>query len=213
MIKKKITLIIAEDHPLMLKGLQQELDQAGYTVVKTAENGQEALNAISEFKPEIALLDIEMPVKNGFEVIATCQQNAKLKTRFIVMTYHKQKNFVAQAKKLDVQGYLLKEDSFEEIEQCIQAVMDGKTYYSSSLGDAFENSAEKELEKHALLTKSERRIIQLIAEDKSSTEISEILYVSPRTVQKHRANIIEKLQLDPAPDSLIKWAKEFKDLN
>ncbi|MFD2552206.1 response regulator [Bizionia sediminis] len=210
--KKDITLVIAEDHPLMLKGLHQELEQAGYTVLKTAQNGAEALEVIKLMEPKIALLDIEMPNINGFEVIAACQQEDRLPTRFIVMTYHKLKSFVAQAKKLEVPGYLLKEDSFKEIDQCIQAVMAGNTHYSSSLGNAFESSAEKELKKYNQLTKSERKIVQLIAEDKSSTEIADILYVSPRTVQKHRTNIIEKLQLDHGPDNLIKWAKEFKDL-
>lgn len=213
MLKKNITIVIADDHPIMLTGLQQELEQAGYNIIGTARNGLEAISTIKNLNPLIALVDLEMPLLNGFEAISDCKQDKDLQTRYIVMTYHKQKNFVAQAKKLGVLGYLLKENSIKEIEHCIDKVLNDEVYFSSSLGDAFENSVEKELKNYALLTRSERKIVQLISEDKSSIEISDILCVSPRTVQKHRTNIIEKLNLDPAPDNLIKWAKEFKGLN
>ena len=211
--KKSTTIVIAEDHPIMLKGLKQELEQAGYQIIGTAENGMEAVGTITDLNPDIALLDIEMPLLNGFEVMAKCRDILNLKTRFIVMTYHKQKNFVLQAKNLGVHGYLLKEDSIEEIENCIATVLNGTVYYSKSLGTDLEANAESELKKLTLLTPSERKIIQLIAQDKNSTEISDMLCVSPRTIQKHRTNIIEKLNLDPAADNLIKWAKEFKGLD
>ncbi|WP_157491865.1 response regulator transcription factor [Gelidibacter mesophilus] len=211
--KISITIVIAEDHPIMLKGLKQELEQVGYQIIGTAENGTEAVRTILALKPDIALLDIEMPLLNGFEVMAKCTENQDLKTRFIVMTYHKQKNFVAQAKTLGVHGYLLKEDSIEEIEHCIATVMNGTIYYSRSLGAELEIDVENELKKLTLLTPSERKIIQLIAQGNNSTEISDMLCVSPRTIQKHRTNIIEKLHLDPAADNLINWAKEFKNLN
>ncbi|RXJ45614.1 response regulator [Gelidibacter gilvus] len=211
--KKSTTIVIAEDHPIMLKGLKQELEQAGYQIIGTAENGMEAVGTITDLNPDIALLDIEMPLLNGFEVMAKCIDILNLKTRFIVMTYHKQKNFVLQAKNLGVHGYLLKEDSIEEIENCIATVLNGTVYYSKSLGTDLEANAESELKKLTLLTPSERKIIQLIAQDKNSTEISDMLCVSPRTIQKHRTNIIEKLNLDPAADNLIKWAKEFKGLD
>jgi two-component system nitrate/nitrite response regulator NarL len=211
MSQKNITIVIAEDHPIMLQGLKKELEEAGYTIVGTAKNGLEAVSTITNLKPNIALLDIEMPFLNGFEVMAKCADKEHLETRFIVMTYHKQKNFVAQAKKLGVHGYLLKEDSIDEIKKCIATVMNGDNYFSSSFADDFETNVENELKKLILLTPSERKIVQLIAQENTSIEISELLCVSPRTIQKHRTNIIEKLHLDPAPDSLIKWAKEYKD--
>ncbi|TYB79738.1 response regulator transcription factor [Bizionia myxarmorum] len=210
MSKKNITIVIAEDHPIMLKGLKQELEQAGYTIIGTAENGKEAVKTITNLKPDIALLDIEMPFLNGFEVMSACKEYADLNTRYIVMTYHKQRNFVAQAKKIGVHGYLLKEDSMTEIEKCIATVMENGNYYSSSFSENLESHVENELKKLELLTPSERKIVEIIASGKTSTEISDMLCVSPRTIQKHRTNIIEKLQLDAAPDSLIKWAKEYK---
>src|SRR5690554_530010 len=211
MDKKKITIIIADDHPIMLRGLRKELEQAGYTIVGTAENGADALEAIVNLKPKIAFLDIEMPLLNGFEVIKQCREK-DLKTHFIVMTYHKEKSFVVQAKKLGIDGYLLKEDSMESIENCIAAVMNGEIYFSTSFDKNFESSVEDELKKVALLTPSERKIIRLISEDKSSAEISKLLFVSTRNVQKHRTNIIEKLNLEPSSDTLIKWAKAYKEV-
>ncbi|EGV42816.1 response regulator transcription factor [Bizionia argentinensis JUB59] len=211
MAKTNITIVIAEDHPIMLKGLKQELEQAGYSIIGTAVNGKEAVETIKNLKPQIALLDIEMPFLTGFEVMTACKENKDLQTRFVVMTYHKQKNFVAQAKKLGVHGYLLKEDSMEEIKKCIATVMANGIHFSRSFSDNFETNVENELKKFALLTPSERKIVELIATGKTSNEISDMLCVSPRTIQKHRTNIIEKLRLDPTPDSLILWAKEYKE--
>ena len=211
MLKKNITIVLADDHPIMLKGIKQELELAGYSIIATADNGASALDSIILNQPDIALLDIEMPILNGFEVIKHCKSQ-DIKTRFIVMTYHKQKGFVVQAKKVGVQGYLLKEDSIEEIENCINMVMDGETYFSSSFQENFENSVEKELKKISLLTPSERTIIRLISQGKNSTEIGTILSVSNRTIQKHRANIIAKLELEPISDAITKWTENYKEI-
>ncbi len=212
MHKKNISIIIAEDHPIMRNGLVQELELAGYTVEAALENGAAAVDSIATLQPEIAILDIEMPLLNGFEVIKHCKTIEKLKTRFIIMTYHRQKSFVVQAKKVGVDGYLLKEDSIEEIENCIHAVMNGEEYFSNSFASNFDKVVDNELKKVAQLTPSERTIIRLISQGKNSTEVGEILKVSPRTVQKHRTNIILKLELEPAADTLLKWAKEHKEL-
>lgn len=211
MLKKNITIVLADDHPIMLKGIKQELELAGYSIVAAVDNGASALDSIILNQPDIALLDIEMPILNGFEVIKHCKAQ-ELKTRYIVMTYHKQKGFVVQAKKVGVQGYLLKEDSIEEIEKCISTVMDGDSYYSSSFKENFENSVEKELKKIQLLTPSERTIIRLISQGKNSTEIGAILTVSNRTIQKHRANIIAKLELEPISDAISQWTENYKEI-
>lgn len=212
MFKKNITIIIAEDHPIMRNGLLQELEHAGYTVEAALENGAAAVDSIAKLQPEIAILDIEMPLLNGFEVIKHCKTIKELKTRFIIMSYHKQKSFVIQAKKVGVNGYLLKEDSITEIDNCISAVMNGDIYFSNSFESNFEKVVDNELKKVAQLTPSERTIIRLISQGKTSSEVGEILKISPRTVQKHRTNIIDKLDLEPAVDTLTKWAKEHKEI-
>ena len=124
MLKSNISLIIADDHPMMLKGLQQELEQVGYSVLGTAKNGTSAIELIVEKQPDIAFLDIEMPFLNGFEVVKRLKEQ-DIKTRYIIMSYHKEKGFVLQAKKVGVHGYLLKEDSLTDIEHCIEQVMQG----------------------------------------------------------------------------------------
>src|SRR5690606_11351735 len=99
MNKYNLTIVIADDHPLMLKGLYDELIQANFSIIGTASNGNKAVELIAQLNPDIALLDIEMPFLNGFEVIKQCQQ-LPVKTKFIVMTYHKEKGFLVQAKKV-----------------------------------------------------------------------------------------------------------------
>lgn len=211
MFKKNISIIIADDHPIMLNGLQQELQQAGYNVLATATNGTSALEVINSHQPNIAFLDIEMPFLNGFEVVRRLK-DLQSKTLFIMMSYHKEKGFVVQAKNIGVNGYLLKEDSIEDIELCISEVIKGNIFYSKSFEDNFEVLVDEELRKINLLTSSERTIIRLIANQKTSLEICEILSISKRTVEKHRTNIISKLDLKSKNDTLSTWIKSHKEI-
>lgn len=211
MFKKNISITIADDHPIMLNGLQQELQQAGYNVLATATNGTSALEVINLHQPNIAFLDIEMPFLNGFEVVRRLK-DLQSKTLFIMMSYHKEKGFVVQAKNIGVNGYLLKEDSIEDIELCISEVIKGNIFYSKSFEDNFEVLVDEELRKINLLTSSERTIIRLIANQKTSLEICEILSISKRTVEKHRTNIISKLDLKSKNDTLSTWIKSHKEI-
>ena len=211
MFKKDISIIIADDHPIMLNGLQQELQQAGYDVLATATNGTSALEVINLHQPNIAFLDIEMPFLNGFEVVKRLK-DLQSKTLFVMMSYHKEKGFVVQAKNLGVNGYLLKEDSIQDIELCIEEVIKGKMFYSKSFQDNFEALVDEELRKINLLTSSERTIIRLIAQQKTSLEICEILSISKRTVEKHRTNIISKLDLKSKNETLSDWIKSHKEI-
>lgn len=211
MLKSNISLIIADDHPMMLKGLQQELEQAGYSVLGTAKNGTSAIELIVEKQPDIAFLDIEMPFLNGFEVVKRLKEQ-NIKTRYVMMSYHKEKGFVLQAKKVGVHGYLLKEDSLTDIEHCIEQVMQGNNCYSKSFNQDFELQTKKEMRKIALLTPSERTIIRLVSQEKTSQEICDILSISKRTVEKHRTNIIAKLELEPASNTLLDWIRSHKEI-
>ena len=211
MDKSKITIVIADDHPIMLKGIAQELKQANYNVIGMAENGAKALEFITSLKPMIALLDIEMPLLNGYEVVKRSKECCP-NTRFIVMTYHKEKGFVVQAKKLGIHGYLLKEDGIKTIQTCIKSVLNDEAYYSDSFSSDFEGIVENELKKLNLLTPSERSIIRLVALGKSSAQIADLLLISVRTVQKHRTNIIAKLGIGQSIDALSQWIKEHHEL-
>lgn len=206
-MSKNIKIFIADDHPLLLKGLNEELLINGYNVVGTTVTGTEALKLIIKLKPDIAILDIQMPGISGFEVIKKSKIK-KVQTKFVLLTSYKEKRFVIRAKTLNISGYLLKDEPFEEIEKCIQAIFNGGTYFSTVFNEVYDNQITPEIEKLNSLSPSELRIIQLIAQNKNTKEIAECLFISIRTVQKHRTNIILKLE----STDLTIWAKANKDL-
>ena len=210
MKKEEITIVIADDHPMLLKGLSDVLTKSGYLVLASALNGDDAADIIQKEKPVIAILDIEMPGLSGFEVIKkSCKDGCK--TKFIILTSHKEKAFIQKAKELNISGYLLKDEPFTEIESCILAIAKGGEYFSRSFNEVFLNEISPLLERIQYLSPSEKKIVQLIAQVKTSKEIGELLNISHRTVQKHRANIISKLLLPPGRDVLMTWAIENRE--
>ncbi len=209
--KKDITIMVADDHPMLLKGLFEELSAHEYHVVGQANNGLQALELILKEKPKLAFLDIDMPFLTGLEVIKTAKEK-QVETKFIILSFHKEADYVAQAKQLQIQGYLLKEDSFFEIERCIETVMNGGTYFSASFDDTALKGASNELQKLQLLTPSEKTILKLIAQQTNTNTIAETLCVSVRTIEKHRSNIIAKLNIDNTPNALTNWALVNKNV-
>ena len=135
-----------------------------------------------------------------------------LETKFIILTSYKEKAFVLQAKKLNISGYILKDEPFSEIKKCISAVLNGAFYASIVFNEVLAKEVSPQIEKIKLLSPSERTIIRFISKLKTSKEISEILSISQRTVDKHRSNIISKLDLSSDSDSLTVWVKENKEL-
>jgi two-component system nitrate/nitrite response regulator NarL len=207
-MRKDITIFVADDHPMLLKGLVDELEAYSYNIVGTAENGAKALEKIITLKPAVALLDVEMPMLTGFEVVEKCKEK-KSDTKFIILTSHKERGFIHKAKQLNIMGYILKDEPFKEIQSCIESVNKGVPYFSSVFNEVIDREITPELQKIKLLSPSERTIVRLVGQGKSSKEIGELLSVSSRTVEKHRSNIITKLNLAPVPDALLLWTKEF----
>lgn len=207
--KSKITLVIADDHPMILKGLNDELTSNNYNVVGQAINGMQALELILTNQPTIALLDIDMPLLTGFEVIKMAKEK-EVDTKFIVLSFHNEKDYISQAKALQINGYLLKEDSFFEIERAIENVLKGEIYFSKSFEPGSLKAVSEELERIKYLTSSEKTILKLIAQQLSTIEIAENLFISPRTVEKHRSNILSKLEIGKANNSLSNWALVHK---
>ncbi|MCW8979882.1 MULTISPECIES: response regulator transcription factor [Altibacter] len=210
MIKKNISIVIADDHPLLLAGLHDELENCGYNILGKATNGMEALQLILLHQPMIGLLDIDMPLLTGFEVIKTAKDKG-VSTKFIILSFHKETEYITQAKALHINGYLLKEDSFTEIENCIRAVLDDKEYFSMSFDALTLKNASEEIKKLQLLTPSEITILKLIAQQINTNTIAENLFVSSRTVEKHRSNIITKLELEGGTNALTRWALAHKN--
>lgn len=206
-----ITVLVADDHPILLKGLIDELKTFNYIIIAAVDNGAKALSEIINLRPNVAILDIEMPLLSGFEVIEKCSQQ-NIGTKFIILTSHKEKGFITKAKNLKIDGYILKDEPAIELHKCIQEVMKGKTYFSSEFNEILDQKVAPEMEKIKFLTPSERTIIRLVAQGQSSQEIGTALSISIRTVEKHRSNIITKLDLSPEMNALTIWANEHKEL-
>lgn len=199
------SIVIADDHPLMLRGLTDFLVSKNFNIIGSATDGKSAYNLIVKLKPEIAILDIRMPHKTGLEIAEDCKKN-NLNTKVILITFDKEEELYDKAKAFNVFGYILKEFAIEEIETCIKHVINNKPYFSEEIASYLNNNYTEKPKALELLTKSELRIIKLISENKTSQSIAEELYISVRTVDKHRSNIVSKLELDNKPTSLSIWA-------
>lgn len=200
------SIVIADDHPLLLKGLNDFLSEKGYNIVGTGTDGREAYNLLIKEQPDIAILDIQMPFISGLEIARQCKTN-NIKTKIVLITLHKEVELYQKAKELNIFGYILKEFALEEIENCIQSVKSGKPFFSAKIKEAIDGTLVND-DKLDSLTPSEKKILNLIAQDKTNKEIASQLFISHRTVEKHRSNIIAKLELEPKTNSLLIWAKE-----
>ncbi len=197
------SIIIADDHPLVLKGLQDFLEEKNYSIIGSANDGKEALKLILEKEPDIAILDIRMPHLTGIEIAKHC--DGKVKTKIVLITFEKNNVFYHQAKDLNIYGYLLKELALTEIENCLKSVHKGIPYFSSEIEAHFSKAPHIDF---SILTPSEKRIVQLIAQNKTAKEIAEMLNISNRTVEKHKSHIIKKFNLESKHSSLFLFAKE-----
>lgn len=199
------SIIIADDHPLILKGLNDFLLEKKYNVLASATNGKDAFQLIETLKPDIAILDIQMPFLTGLEIAKKCQE-LKYATKIILITFEKDETIYNEAKSFQIYGYVLKEFALVEIENCIASVMRNVPYFSPELIQYLEiDEPPLELE---LLTDTEKKVLLLIAQNKTAKEIGEALFTSTRTIEKHKSNIINKLNLESKSSSVVLFAKE-----
>lgn len=211
----KIKILIADDHPIFRKGLKMVLDSVKeFEIIAEAENGNDAIDKIINLKPDIAVLDVDMPLKSGVEVVESLQKN-KSTTEFIFLTMHKEKDLFDQAVSLNVKGYILKDNAVVEITNCIKAVYNKEMYISPSLS-LFVLQKRNEYKSFQssypgmdLLTPTENVVLKLVADYKTNKEIADELNISIRTVEHHRANICGKLGLK-GPQALLKFASSNK---
>ncbi len=205
-------ILIADDHPLMLKGLYQVLESQKKYEIVTAQNGDEALEGIRKEKPRIAILDIEMPKTTGFEVARQVHYEG-LPVDIIFLTMYKDESMFNNAMDIGVKGYVLKENTVSEITQCLQNVLDGEHYLSPAISNFLVRRSSKLVspasDKDGLnsLTKTEKKIIKQLADLKTSQEIADENNVSIKTIQNHRNNICNKLGLS-GTHALLKYAVE-----
>ena len=216
-MKDKLTILIADDHPMIRDSLRHAIESnTEWEVAGEAQDGEAALELINKLQPAIAILDISMPVRNGFEVVSALRQK-KVQTQVIFLTMHRNEDFFQRALDLDVRGYVLKDSAVIDVVSAIKAVSRGEHYTSPALtsylirkrsGGSSAASSEQGLGLHSL-SPTERRVLELIAEYKTSKDIAEELSTSPRTVETHRTNICQKLGLH-GRHALMKFALENK---
>lgn len=204
-------ILIADDHPFTLMGTKGFVESLGYKVEDICSNGITAYNLINTHQPNIAILDINMPGMDGLEVLEKVYRQ-KLKTKVILLTMHKEMTIFKKANQFEVAGYILKENAQEELQICLEEVMKGSQYISKNLeNDLLIDNSTGNNDALNKLTFTEKKILELIAQQKTSKQIAEMLFISEKTVEGHRTNIIQKLELPKEKNVLLVWAsKHFK---
>lgn len=210
---KKHTIVIADDHTLFREGLRALLSaHEDLHVLGEAENGQEALRAVVERKPDLLLMDLSMPKMGGLEAIREVKRQEP-GTKVLVLTIHGTEEFVLEALGAGASGYVLKDATHDELVLAIRSVLAEKRYLSPDIsakvieGYIDGRKTVKSTSTWDSLTLREREILKLIAEGRKNKEIAEILFLSAKTVAKHRANLMSKLDLHSA-SALTAYAME-----
>lgn len=193
-------IVIAEDHTILREGLKALLSQdPDLEIAGEAKDGLEAIRVISELKPDLALMDLSMPKMSGIDAIREVKRCCP-DTKILVLTVHKNEEYVMASLKAGANGYLLKESTHQELLQAVTHVLDGKPYLSPGISDTIISGylSGKKDEVHTpleALSQREKEILKLIAEGHRNKEIAELLFISIKTVEKHRDNIMKKLDL------------------
>jgi len=195
------TIVIVEDHQLFRDGLKSMLNKRNdVTIVGEAEDGIEAVKLIRKLKPDLVLLDMSMPKMGGISVLKDVKRELS-ETRILLLTIHESDQYVLEAFEAGADGYCIKDSSRQELMLAIDSVLQGKTYLSPGISDqvmeGFLSNRKRLKEKTSwdTVTQREREVLKLLAEGHSNKEIGELLHISVKTVEKHRANLIDKLDL------------------
>lgn len=203
-MEMKYRIVLAEDHTILREGLKSLFSvEPEFEVVAEAEDGREAIRCVKEWKPDLILTDLSMPKMNGIEAIREIKRESP-KTRVLVLTVHKAEEYILATLKAGADGYLLKESTRAELVMAAKKVLSGKPYISPEISEkVIEGYLEgrKSVKAQTVwetLTSREREILKLIAEGYKNKEIAEDLCLSVKTVEKHRSNLMEKLNLHNA---------------
>jgi two-component system, NarL family, response regulator NreC len=204
-----VQIILADDHAVMRRGLRLLLDQQDdFQVVGEAADGREAVMLAESLRPDVAVLDITMPNLNGIE--AAHQISAKhLGIAIVILSMHADEGYVLRALKAGARGYLLKESPERDLLPAIRSVIDGKAFFSPIVSrllveDYVRQMQAKDLnDSYDLLSPREREILQLVAEGKTNKDVAVMLNLSLYTVETHRSNILEKLNLHSVPELIL----------
>ena len=206
---KLIRVLLADNHTLVRAGLRALLQNIeGIQVIAEAGDGREALHLVAEHQPDVVLMDIAMPEMNGLEAAAHVVKEFP-QVRVIILSMHANEEYVLQALRIGAMGYLLKDAGISELELAIKAICQGETYLSPAVSKHvvanYLQRVSDESSSSTQLTSRQREILQLIAEGRSTKEIAELLFISVKTVETHRMQLMKRLDIHDVA-GLVRYA-------
>jgi DNA-binding NarL/FixJ family response regulator len=196
-----IKIILADDHAVLRHGLSKSLQtEKDMEVIAQAKDGRSTVELVKELNPDVVIMDIGMPDLNGIEATRQIAKE-RPKVKVIALSMHSSKNFIMEMFKAGAVGYLLKDCEFDELVNAIRLVVNNKTYISPSISDiVVENYMrqfpESKNSAFSILSERERQVLQLLTEGKTTKQIAKRLHISPKTVEVHRLNMMNKLKID-----------------
>jgi len=203
-----LRILLADDHTVVRQGLRKVLEErSDWQVVAEAGDGREAVRLAEQHRPDVAVVDVAMPLLNGIE--ATRQITRRVpQTKVLVLSMYSDEAYVTQMLKAGATGYLLKDSADVDLVQAVQAVSLGKSFFSPAVArlmsdDYAHQRGENAADRYESLSEREREIFQLVAEGKTNKEMAALLFISPSTVETHRARIMEKLDLHSAAEIVL----------
>jgi len=200
-----IRIVLADDHVLIRQGLKALLERERFQVVAEASDGQEAVRLAETHHPEIAVLDIGMPIRNGIDAARELGHSCP-KTKTILLTQHEEEQYIHEALQAGVKGYVLKNQVATDLVQAIQQVSRGEFYLSPGISrsvmEAYRSKSDRPADP---LTMRERQVLQLIAEGKSTKDTASLLGISVKTAESHRMRLMQKLDIHETA-SLVRYA-------
>jgi DNA-binding NarL/FixJ family response regulator len=201
-------VVIADDHQLLRAGLRSLLEDQGFEVVGESENGRGAANLVRKVKPDALIIDINMPILNGIEATRLVRKQAP-QVKVIVLSMLSDSRSIFQALAAGASGYLLKDAAFDEMVLALRAVLRGQTFLSPAVAHVVVQnslaSAPADMEKCCSISGREREVLQLVAEGRPTREIAAVLFISVKTVETHRKQIMDKLNVHSVAE-LTKYA-------
>lgn len=207
---ERIRLLLAEDHTIVRQGLRRLVEDESIDVVAEVENGQDALSRAVELEPDLIVMDISMPLLRGIEATRRIKKEVP-GAKVIILTIHNEESYLYEALDAGADGYVVKGEDFDVLKEAIEKVMSGEVYLSPEVPeDALQNYRKMKKkggrsDEFSRLTLREREILQLIAEGYTSKQIAEKKFISVKTVENHRANIMNKLDIHETA-SLVRYA-------
>jgi len=200
-----IRVVLADDHTLVRQGLKSLLEREGIQVVGEAKDGQEVMRLAEKYSPDVAVIDISMPILNGLDAARELKRSAP-KTKTILLTHHDEDEYMIGALRAGVKGYVLKNQASSDLVHAIQLVCRGQVYLSPGMSrvvvDAYLSKTELPADP---ISSREREVLQLIAEGKSTKDIASLLGISVKTADSHRSRLMRKLDIHEVA-SLVRYA-------